>query len=258
MNASILPSQDEQLHQLIDSLSRLSGYTIGRSLSNAIVVADGRVSSQHARLIECTPTTFLLEDLSSKNGTYVDGVRITRKFVDQASEVRFADAAFRLDQLLAQLTERVSSGPVAPTIPADRLPDTVANDPLDFTTEFADLRLVYTQYPELRRACRQRDKMIRTGSVILSSVVGISAVIASGGMALSLLHIMSGAGLSVLVPTLCSTFLSTDEKLELLDKEYRERYRCPNPVCRDPFGVREWDMLAQQKTCRRCQAVWVR
>lgn len=258
MNASIFPSQDEQLYQLIDSLSRLSGYTIGRSLSNAIVVADSRVSSQHARLIECTPTTFLLEDLSSKNGTFVDGVRITRKFIDQTNEVRLADTVFSLDQLLAQLTERVAPSP--PVTLANHLPDTGATvkDPLDFTEQFADLQLVYTQYPELRRACRQRDKMIRTGSVILSSVVGISAVIASGGMALSLLHIMSGAGLSVLVPTLCSTFLSTDEKLELLDREYRERYRCPNPVCRDPFGVREWDMLAQQKTCRRCQAVWVR
>lgn len=99
--------------------------------------------------------------------------------------------------------------------------------------------------------------MIRTGSVILSSVVGISSVLSTGGAALPLLHIMSGAGLSMLVPTLCSTLLSTEEKLEVIDKEYREKYRCPNPACRDPFGPREWELLAQQKSCRRCQAVWV-
>jgi hypothetical protein len=61
----------------------------------------------------------------------------------------------------------------------------------------------------------------------------------------------------MLIPTLCSTLLSTEEKLEIIDKEYRERYRCPNPACRDPFGMREWELLVQQKTCRRCQAIWV-
>lgn len=260
MNVSPLLDQDNQLHSLIDRLSQLTSHTVGRSLNNSIVVTDSRVSGQHARLTECTPTTFLLEDLNSKNGTFVDGVRITRKFVDRASTIQFADTVFSIEQLLAQLNE-------APPVKSPLIPSPVASNQaepisapkpvLDFTTEFAALEPVYVQYPQLKRACRQREKMIRTGSVILSSVVGISAVVASGGTALSLLQVMSSAGLSVLVPTLCSTFLSTEEKLELIDKEYRERYRCPNPTCRDPFGTREWELLSQQKTCRRCQAIWV-
>jgi pSer/pThr/pTyr-binding forkhead associated (FHA) protein len=261
VNASLLLSQDQQLYALIDQLSQLTSHTIGRSLNNTIVVPDSRVSGQHARLTECTPSTFLLEDLNSKNGTFVDGVRITRKFVDRANAIQLADTTLSIDDLLAQLREATPVSVVPfPTPAPPQQPEPVSapkQAPLDFSADFAALESVYRQYPQLKRACRQREKMIRTGSVILSSVVGISAVVASGGTALSLLQVMSSAGLSVLVPTLCSTFLSTDEKLELIDKEYRDRYRCPNAACRDPFRTREWDMLAQQKTCRRCQAVWV-
>lgn len=259
MTVSLLGDQDDQLHALIDSLSQPAFHSIGRSLTNSIVISDGRVSGQHARLIECTPTIFLLEDLDSKNGTFVDGTRISRKFVDRTNELRFADSVVTIDDLVAQLTKKVAQPvPPAVSLPVSAPPNqgSPRKEALDFREPFADLERVYTQYPQLKRSCKQREKMIRTGSVILSSVVGISAVVSSGGAALGLLQIMSGAGLSVLVPTLCSTFLSTDEKLELIDKEYRERYRCPNPACRDQFGTREWEALAQQKTCRRCQAVW--
>ena len=257
MPASPLPTAEGQLDQLIDRLSQLPTFTIGRRTDNAIVVPDGKVSGQHARLIQCTDTSFVLEDLDSKNGTFVNGIRITRKVIDRQDAVQLADTNYTVTELLrlqrTEATKPAADRPkqaVAPVLPGP------GKAPLDFTVLFADLKPVFEQYPLLRRNCRNREKMIRTGSVILSSIIGIGAVLSSGGGAL-LLPIMSGAGLSMLIPTLCSTLLSTDEKLEIIDKEYRDRYRCPNPACRDPFGTREWELLAQQKTCRRCQAIWV-
>ena len=248
---------ESRLEKLIDNLSQLTAYTIGRSIDNQLVLPQSKVSGHHARLIQCTSTSFVLEDLGSKNGSFVNDVRITRKVVDRKDTLRLADTLITVEELLALL-------PVEPTksivqvAPAtiEKLPKTEAN-PLDFTRAFADLQQVYIQYPTLKKDCRNREKMIRTGSVILSSIVGISSVLSTGGAALPLLHIMSGAGLSVLVPTLCSTLLSTEEKLDVMEKEYREKYRCPNPACRDPFGTREWELLVQQKSCRRCQAIWV-
>ena len=257
MSAPTLPVVDSQLDQLIDRLSQLPTFTIGRGTDNAIIIPNGKVSSQHARLIQCTDSSFVVEDLNSKNGTFVNGVRITRKVIDRQDALQLADTDYTVTQLL-------HLQPVEPAKPAIPYPALQASTksapepgkvPLDFTYQFADLKRVFEQYPQLRRNCRNREKMIRTGSVILSSIVGISAVISTGGGAL--LPIMSGAGLSMLIPTLCSTLLSTEEKLEIIDKEYRDRYRCPNPACRDPFGTREWELLAQQKTCRRCQAIWV-
>lgn len=257
MSALTAPTTSGQLDQLIDDLSQLLTYTIGRHADNAIRIPNGKVSSWHARLIQCTPTSFVLEDLDSKNGTFVDGGRITRKVIDKTTLLRLADAEYTAEQFLNLVPVQVATPHILPAQPAIRPQPAPPKDALDFTNPFAELKQVYEQYPQLRRACRSREKMIRTGSVIISSIVGISAVLATGGVTLPLLHVMSGAGLSVLVPTLCSTILSTDEKLELIDKEYRERYRCPNPGCRDPFGAREWELLNQQKTCRRCQAIWV-
>lgn len=260
MLALTLPVAESQLEKLIDRLSELPTYTIGRRTDNAIIILNGKVSGQHARLIQCTDSSFVLEDLDSKNGTFVNGVRITRKLIDRHDSVQLADTNYTVTQLLQLQRSEVTpppinSGPLKSfslKSPSQK-PDTTE---LDFIDQFKGLQQVFEQYPQLRKNCRNREKMIRTGSVILSSIVGISAVLSTGGGAL--LPIMSGAGLSMLVPTLCSTLLSTDEKLEIIDKEYREKYRCPNPTCRDPFGTREWELLAQQKICRRCQAIWVK
>ena len=253
-------SHDEsQFDQLIEELSHLSSYTIGRNADNAIVLSNGKISGRHARLIQCTPDIFLLEDLGSKNGTFVHETRLTRKVVDRTTTLKLADIPITVEQLLdlqkPEPTENLNDFPHKPSPPAP-LPEATKN-PLDFTTQFAELQRVFEQYPTLRKDCRNREKMVRTGSIILSSIIGVSSVLATGGTALPLLQLMSGAGLSMLLPTLCSTLLSTEEKIEVIDKEYRERYRCPNPICRDPFGTREWDFLAKQKTCRRCQAIWV-
>nr|WP_293840547.1 FHA domain-containing protein [uncultured Arsenicibacter sp.] len=236
----------EQAHTLLEQASQLITYTIGRQAQNQLVLADGRVSGQHARLIQCSPESYILEDLNSKNGTFVNHLRITRKLIDHNDVLRFGDTTTTARELIARYL------PLPP--PAETA---AKNNPLDFTADFAALKQVYEQYPQLKRDCRNRERMIRTGSVILSSVVSVGAVLGTGGSALAFLPVLSSAGLSILVPTLCSTLLSTDEKLEVIDKEYRERYRCPNPECRLPFYNQEWEQLARQKTCRHCKAIWV-
>ncbi len=50
---------------------------LGRSRSNAIVLSDGKVSRNHARL-DPVRDTYILTDLGSANGTLVNGVRITQ------------------------------------------------------------------------------------------------------------------------------------------------------------------------------------
>jgi hypothetical protein len=115
---------------------------------------------------------------------------------------------------------------------------------------------LYEDYPILRKDCRNRDKMIRLWSVVGGSMIGVGSVATAGTF--GVLAVLSSAGLSMLVPTLASHLLSTEEKLELIDKEYRQRYRCPNPNCRDSFGNREFELVAKQKKCTKCKAVWVK
>ena len=49
--------------------------TIGRSSDNVISVPDGSVSSKHARIVR-SDEGFAIEDLQSRNGTYVNGERV--------------------------------------------------------------------------------------------------------------------------------------------------------------------------------------
>jgi len=53
-------------------------YSLGRIESNAIVVNDSTVSSKHARIFR-SGDGFYLEDLQSRNGTFVNGDRVTEK-----------------------------------------------------------------------------------------------------------------------------------------------------------------------------------
>lgn len=49
---------------------------VGRDLQNDIVVADVEVSRRHARLIRQADGSYLIEDLGSTNGTFVNGRRV--------------------------------------------------------------------------------------------------------------------------------------------------------------------------------------
>jgi len=49
--------------------------TLGRDVTNDIMVSDAEISRQHARLTY-TPSGYVLEDLGSTNGTFVNGDRL--------------------------------------------------------------------------------------------------------------------------------------------------------------------------------------
>lgn len=52
--------------------------SIGRAPGNTICVADGSVSSNHARIVR-SAEGFVIEDLNSRNGTFVNGERVEGK-----------------------------------------------------------------------------------------------------------------------------------------------------------------------------------
>ncbi len=233
---------------LKDNIPEITIISIGRDKQNDVVLDNPHVSRHHAQLTICSPTSFIIEDCGSKRGTFIENeghlIRVIRKLIDIQDKIWLADLAFLVPDLLPKPKMQSS----------EKL--TLEKDPLDFTEEFADLQKVYDDYPVLRKACRDRDKMIRLWSVVGGSVIGVGTVATAG--AFGILAMLSSAGLSILIPTLSSHLLSTDEKLELIEKEYRQRYRCPNPHCRDPFGNREFELLTKQKKCPKCKAVWVK
>lgn len=71
-----LINQRDNLHFKVDEIYPLTNLTtIGRSIRNDIILGAPFISNEHAR-IRFETANYLIEDLGSKNGTYVNGVKI--------------------------------------------------------------------------------------------------------------------------------------------------------------------------------------
>ena len=75
-------------------------YTLGRHRNNDIVISDPKVSSFHARL-DRSPEGFVLVDLKSRNGSYVNGQRIDSAQLSTGDEIRLGTArlAYKVDYI---------------------------------------------------------------------------------------------------------------------------------------------------------------
>lgn len=69
---------------------------IGRRESNDIVLRFSNVSGQHARMT-LEQGYWFLKDLGSRNGTKVDGFRISRKRLDPGAKIAFAKHMYTIE-----------------------------------------------------------------------------------------------------------------------------------------------------------------
>jgi pSer/pThr/pTyr-binding forkhead associated (FHA) protein len=67
------------------------GVTLGRSRDNDIYLADRLASRWHAR-IDLQQGAFVISDLGSANGTFVNGERIQRQGLRNGDEIRIGDS----------------------------------------------------------------------------------------------------------------------------------------------------------------------
>lgn len=84
--------------------------TIGRSADNAVVVKDCTASKHHAEVRGAGEGRYFVRDLGSRNGTYVNGVRVAEQPLREGDEIRVGASRFRL---LAAAPEKTDSGIMA-------------------------------------------------------------------------------------------------------------------------------------------------
>jgi len=72
-------------------------FTVGRKVDKDLVIADPRVSRDHAQIMQ-EGQEFFLEDLGSKHGTFVNGERIQRQKLERGDRLEFGarDSAYIL------------------------------------------------------------------------------------------------------------------------------------------------------------------
>jgi len=89
-------------------------FHIGRQPENHLVLRDNRISRLHARII-LVSDDYVIEDLNSRHGVYVNGVRVTRRKLHPSDRIEFGFAdSYRLvfaeeKRGISELAERISS-----------------------------------------------------------------------------------------------------------------------------------------------------
>lgn len=91
---------------------------LGRRESCDVVLRFANVSSQHCRL-ECHGGYWYVRDLNSKNGTRVNGVRISEKLIQPGDVLRVAKHQYRVEYSPMDLG--AVGPPPADNVPADML-----------------------------------------------------------------------------------------------------------------------------------------
>jgi serine phosphatase RsbU (regulator of sigma subunit) len=91
--ALILVQGSEQKNIILNR----SPFTVGRKADKDLVIADPRVSRDHAQILQ-EGLDFFLEDLGSKHGTYLNGERIQRHKLERGDRLEFGtrDSAYVL------------------------------------------------------------------------------------------------------------------------------------------------------------------
>jgi pSer/pThr/pTyr-binding forkhead associated (FHA) protein len=76
------------------NITGIGTYTIGRHDCD-IVLNDEKVSRKHASVAVVRVDKFTLTDLASRNGTFVNGVRLSNQELKQNDLIRIGDTTFR-------------------------------------------------------------------------------------------------------------------------------------------------------------------
>jgi len=105
--------------------------TVGRESDNLIQVLKPNVSRHHAKITNL-PSICEVEDLKSRNGTYVNGDKITVMALRPGDEIRFGDEVFRFetigsvgaDELLGQRRDYSTKANIDTVMAHARAPET--------------------------------------------------------------------------------------------------------------------------------------
>lgn len=150
---------------------------IGRAATNDLVLHDTSVSARHARVVVADGGLWL-EDLGSRNGTFVNGVRITQK-TKVASGDLIRVGSLELKVSCSEPAARGSEDDVSRWLMADDAPAGMFDTTHSLRTVSADA--AEPEAGSIHAGADEADATV-VGSAVSSSVSGISSIAAANGM----------------------------------------------------------------------------
>jgi hypothetical protein len=190
-------------------------YTIGKDISNSLVLQEAGVSRQHAKITVLSATQALLEDLDSTNGTFVNGKKVKSMLISPTDEVKVMNQSIDLKAVF----------PPTVAAPKPKHQDTGA-----FKASFPTLKAVYEKH-QTNLVDIPRNYNIKIGI--------IQAVLTVGCGAFSLYYFRDKAqlqqgifsGIVALIPSLLMRGMTNTDKIQAENEHYRTHYICPVEGC---------------------------
>ena len=211
---------------------------IGKADDNDFIVNDPHVSRHHARLLREDHDYWLLEDLGSTNGTFVNGHQIVKKRVALNDIVRLGD------NYTLKIAEALKSNN-------------------DYSEEFAALKQVYDTYIQakvkIQSSNQFKTRLLQSMPFALLGIIGVMV----GFLGKSNPELF---GISLFI-TICAPTVGiylgakqsakTPQLLQDIATQFKIDYVCPK--CGTFLGEIPWESLRNKKQCPipTCKAKWV-
>jgi hypothetical protein len=202
-------------------------------------VVDSYVGRRHARLIR-EDNGLYIEDLESKNGTYVNGKSVKRKKITASDVIKLGPSfTLNLADVLASLPMSDAEFTQA-FIRLKEVYDSYSNAQLDVSTQ--------VQSPMISRMLGSIPGLLIAGTTMIPSMQNM------GG--LRVVIILIGVGVSVAGGVLSDNIMTKrnrakQKKLRELSEQFSIDYSCPS--CQNGFGNRSWEALKKQGQCPACK-----
>lgn len=212
---------------------------IGKADDNDFVVNDAHVSRYHACLSRDKDGTWMLEDVGSTNGTFVNDTQIVKKRVTPTDTIRLGD------------TYRINFSEVLKF-----------NN--DYSDEFAALKNIYNDYIQakvkIQSSNQFKTRLFQSLPFALPGIVGvIIGFLGKGSPELFGLSLF----ITICAPTVgiylgAKQSAKIPQQLQEIANEFKIRYVCPK--CGTFLGEIPWESLKNKKQCpvSSCKAKWVK
>lgn len=210
---------------------------IGKADDNDFVVNEPQVSRYHVHLVR-EGEYWLLEDVGSTNGTFVNGSQIVKKRVLFTDDIKLgSNYQLNLSEVLKYNN--------------------------DYSEEFAALRKIYDNYVEskvkIQSSNQFKTRLMQSLPFALPGIVGVMIGFWGKGSPEFL-------GISLLI-TICAPTIGiylgakqsakTPQQLQDITNQFKIDYVCPK--CGTFLGEIPWESLKNKKQCpiSSCKAKWV-
>lgn len=212
---------------------------IGKAADNDFVAQDPHVSRYHARLVCGADSHWVVEDLQSTNGTFVNGAQVVKKRVTPTDRLRLGD---RYEVQVSDILKYNN----------------------DYSEEFARLKRVYDDYVRekvrIQSANQFKTRLFQSLPFALPGIIGVVIGFLGKGSP-------EWFGISLFI-TICAPMVGiyfgakqaarTPEQLQALTNRFKIDYVCPK--CGTFLGEIPWESLRNRKHCpvASCKAKWVK